>query len=126
MKRVWIALVLIILCTGFCLVSFFTITNDCKSLISQTREIEKLAQQEEFEQIVQAAEHIQSEWNEDAFSFSLLTTHIHYDTLEECTDKLYHACMQKDTKEIKRACDDLIFEANHIIESIRPKARNVF
>ena len=106
--------------------SFFTITNDCKSLIAQTREIEQMAQREEFNQIEQAAKHIKSEWNEDAFSFSLLTTHIHYDTLEECTDKLYHACMQKDTKEIRRACDDLIFEANHIIESIRPKARNVF
>ena len=126
MKRVWIAAAVLALCAGFCLVSFFTVTKDCKSFIVQTEKIKQTVQTEDYESIQKAAKQIKEEWQRDIFSFSLLTTHTHYDTLEECTDKLYHACMQKEKNQIINACDDLIFEASHIIESIRPNVRNVF
>ncbi|MBQ3431613.1 MAG: DUF4363 family protein [Clostridia bacterium] len=126
MKRVWIAGALMLLCAAFCLISFFTVTKDCNHLIAHAKQIKSFVQNEDERQVKQTARQIKKEWNSDAFSFSLLTSHIHYDTLEECTDKVYHACMAGETKEIRNACDDLIFEASHIIESIRPRAENVF
>ena len=126
MKRVYIAVVLIVLCAVFCTVSYATVTKDCKALIAQAEKIEALAEKNENEALPRLGEEVKKNWNHYSFSFSLLTTHIHYDTMEECCDKLYHACRQKDKKDVLNACDDLIFEAKHIITSIQPNVENTF
>lgn len=126
MKRVYIAIVLIVLCAVFCTVSYVTVTKDCKALIAKAEQIETLAEKNDNKMLPYLGEKIKKEWNHYSFSFSLLTTHIHYDIMEECCDKLYHACRQKDKKEILNACDDLIFEAKHIIASIQPNVENTF
>ena len=126
MKRVYIAIVLIVLCAVFCAVSYATVTKDCKALIAQAEKIETLAEQGENDALPRLGEAVKNDWNRYSFSFSLLTTHIHYDIMEECCDKLYHACRQKDKKDILNACYDLIFEAKHIITSIKPNFENTF
>ena len=126
MKRVYIASLILIICLAMSFFSFHIITKDSKSLISQTRKIEKLLEEKNFEKIEEQSNAIKQEWKKLSLPFSLLTTHIHYDTLEECVDKLYHASRTRNEDEIKKACEELIFEATHIITSINPRAENVF
>ena len=126
MKRVYIAAVVLIICFSLSIFSYFTITRESVSLIKQSEKIEKLLIQKDYEKIETESTLIKNEWKKFSLAFSLLTTHIHYDALEECIDKLYNASQTKNEGEIKKACDDLIFEANHIITSITPRAENVF
>ena len=126
MKRVYIAGILLSICATFCIVSFLTITKDCHELIDLAEAIEQSAQSDESDSLGEQAQTLKAMWNKDSLAFSLLTTHIHYDTLEECVDKLYHACKSRDKAEILRVCEDLEFEATHIITSIQPKAENIF
>ena len=126
MKRAYIAGALLAICVAFCLFSYFTITKDCKALISQSEQIEISAKSGDFKAAERQAKELKAMWKRYSFPFSLLTTHFHYDTLEECVDKLYHASLSAQKKEITAASDDLIFEAKHIITSISPKPENVF
>ena len=126
MKRVYIAIALLCLCACICLLSFFTITKDCKQLIAQAKTIQELSRADNPKDLVKKADEIKQMWKHDTLPFSLLTTHTHYDSMEECVDKLYHACKNGDKKEITATSDDLIFEATHIITSIQPNAENVF
>jgi len=126
MKRAYIAGALLAICVAFCLFSFFTITKDCEAIISQSEQIEKAAQSADFESAKKLSAELKTMWEQYSLPFSLLTTHVHYDTLEECVDKIYHACQSAQKKEITAAGDDLIFEAKHIITTIAPKAVYVF
>ena len=126
MKRAYIAGALLAICVAFCLISYHTITKDCKALITQSEQIDSSAKSGELKAAEQQAKELKAMWKQYSLPFSLLTTHFHYDTLEECVDKLYHACQAAQKKEITAASDDLIFEATHIITSIAPKAENVF
>ena len=126
MKRVYIACVILITCLALSIFSYSTITKDSKALIAEAREIEKLLETGNFEKIEKDSKILKEDWKKFSLPFSLLTTHIHFDTLEECVDSLYHASKTKKEDEIKKACNDLIFEATHIITSINPKAENVF
>ena len=51
MKRVYIALALLVLCCAFSLFSFFTITKESKAMLTSCREIEKLLEREDYETI---------------------------------------------------------------------------
>ena len=126
MKRVYIALALLVLCCTFSLFSFFTITKESKAMLTSCSEIEKLLEQEDYEKISEQGKAIKERWKKESLPFSLLTTHYHYDAIEESVDKLYHAANSRQKEDIRKAAEDLAFEATHIITSIAPKAENIF
>ena len=126
MKRVYIAVVILLLCGGFSTFSYFTIKNDCQTLITHAKKIESQLKTEDYYSIKKESEQIQKLWKRYTLPFSLLTTHFHYDAMEESAEKLYRAAESGDKKQIKSCCDEMIFEANHIITSICPKGQNVF
>ena len=123
MKRVFIACVVLCVCLGLSIFAYCTITGDCLRLKAQAKRIAALTQETQIDRQKQL---LNEEWKKDTLAFSLLTTHVHYDALEEKMDRVLRACEKKKKEEIQKTCDDLIFELDHIITSIVPKAENVF
>ena len=126
MKRVYIAVAVLVLCLGFSLFSYGAIRNGCESFIESAENIQTCLKSEDYVRIEQQAKAIKALWKKESVPFSLLTTHYHYDAMEECADKLYHAAKARDKKEIRSCCEDLIFEAKHILTSIAPDWENIF
>lgn len=126
MKRVYIATFVLLSCLALSLFSYFTIINSCKTLINKSESVIKSMENGDFSSAEKENEEIQHLWQKYTFSFSLLTTHFHYDSLEESIDKLNREIKAKNSEQIKESASQLIFDAKHIITTIKPKPENVF
>ena len=126
MKRVYIAAAVLLICLGVSLFSYFSIISSCKTLIEKSENVIQSIKNDDFEQARATNEEIQRLWKKYTFSFSLLTTHFHYDSLEESIDKLNRELESKNKEQIIENASQLIFDAKHIITTIKPKAENVF
>ena len=126
MKRVYIAAGVLIICLAVSLFSYFTIVKSCKTLIVKSQNVSESIKNNDFASAEKENEEIQNLWKKYTFSFSLLTTHFHYDSLEESVDKLNREIKAKDKERIIESASQLIFDSKHIITTIKPKAENVF
>ncbi len=126
MKRVYIAAAVLLLCLAVSLFSYFTIINSCKVLIVKSEKVIDDIKNKDFASVEKENEEIQHLWKKYSFSFSLLTTHFHYDSIEESVDKLNREIKAKNGAQITESASQLIFDAKHIITTITPKAENVF
>lgn len=126
MKRVYIAVAVLLACLAVSLFSYFTIINSCKTLITKSESVIESTESGDFSRAEKENEEIQRLWKKYTFSFSLLTTHFHYDSLEENVDKLNREIKARNKDRIKESASQLIFDAKHIITTIKPKPENVF
>lgn len=126
MKRVYIAATVLCLSLALSLFSYFTILNSCKTLITKSEKVIEYSQKDDTAQAEKTNDEIQKLWQKYTFSFSILTTHFHYDSIEESVDKLDREIKAKNKEQIKECALQLIFDAKHIITTITPKAENVF
>lgn len=126
MKRVYIAAAVLCACLAFSVFSYFTIIGCCKTLIDKTQKVTRYCSKNELEEALKESEEIKQLWDKYTLPFSLLTTHYHYDAIEQSVDKLYRETQSKDKDKIKESASQLIFEAKHIITSTEPKGENVF
>lgn len=126
MKRVYIAAGVLLTCLTLSLFSYFIIVKDCKTLITKSENVIESINNSDFDGAKKINDEIQQLWKKYTFSFSLLTTHFHYDCIEESVDTLNREVKAQNRKKISESASQLIFNAKHIITTIKPKAENVF
>ena len=126
MKRVYIALGILLTCFTLSLFSYFSIVKECKTLITKSEIIIECVNDGEFEKAKEISNDIEALWKKYTFSFSLLTTHYHYDSIEESVDTLNREVKARNREKISESASQLIFNAKHIITTIEPKGENVF
>ncbi len=125
MKRVYIAIAILFLCLGICILCSVSLHAKYEELGEMTASAKTFGEKEDFERMEKHAAQIKDTWNGCAPLFGIMLAHSHFDDLDEYINVLYEAAKEKNTELYIENCDLVNYEIKHLADSGKLSAENI-
>ncbi len=125
MKRVYIAIVILFLCLGICIMCSVSLNAKYEELGEMAASAKEIAEKKDFSMMEKNAEEIKNKWDNCSPLFGIMLSHTHFDDLDEYINVLYEAAKEKNAEAYIENCDLVKYEIKHLAESDELSAENI-
>ena len=125
MKRIYIAVILLIITAGICSYEFLFVSSSVDNYTKEIKNIERAYSQSDFEKAGKLTQKIKSDWLGTVSPMDTLLYHDYVDSISNNISKLSVYINQKDTSAFYCTCAELKNQLNSLKNSEIPNLENI-
>lgn len=124
MKRLWIAIAILLLAVVISVVAYASVTSNCNKLENCVNILVTHIKENNASAVEKDKKALERQWDKSLSVFSCVITHSHFDHISSSIDSLLNGKTKSD-KELLKECESVIYNLNHLKDSEKLNTRNI-